>query len=135
MAFRPRRSGRLVVLAPQLAISRGFVPQVVRNKSRAAILWPTGGPMSRHSLKSELYAEFLGTFILIMFGAGVVAQKVLSESNFGSYLAVNLGWGLGVTMGVYVAASISGAHLNPAVSLAFAWRRRLPWGKVLPYSL
>jgi len=91
--------------------------------------------MSRHSLKSELYAEFLGTFILIMFGAGVVAQKVLSESNFGSYLAVNLGWGLGVTMGVYVAASVSGAHLNPAVSLAFAWRRRLPWAKVLPYSL
>ncbi len=91
--------------------------------------------MSRDSLKSELYAEFLGTFILIMFGAGVVAQKVLSDGNFGSYLAVNLGWGLGVTMGVYAAATVSGAHLNPAVSLAFALRRTLPWKKLLPYSL
>ena len=91
--------------------------------------------MSRDSLKSELYAEFLGTFILIMFGAGVVAQKVLSDGNYGSYLAINLSWGIGVTMGVYSAAAVSGAHLNPAVSLAFALRRTLPWKKVLPYSL
>jgi MIP family channel proteins len=91
--------------------------------------------MARDSLRQELYAEFLGTFILIMFGAGVVAQKVLSDGNCGSYLAVNLGWGLGVTMGVYAAATVSGAHLNPAVSLAFALRRSLPWRKVLPYSV
>jgi len=91
--------------------------------------------MSRDSLRRELYAEFLGTFILIMFGAGSVAQMVLSEGKNGSYLAVNFGWGLGVTMGVYAAAAVSGAHLNPAVSLAFALRRSLPWGKVLPYSL
>lgn len=91
--------------------------------------------MSRDSLKSELYAEFLGTFILIMFGAGVVAQKVLSDGNYGSYLAINLSWGIGVTMGIYSAAAVSGAHLNPAVSLAFALRRTFPWKKVLPYSL
>jgi MIP family channel proteins len=91
--------------------------------------------MDRDSLWRELYAEFLGTFVLIMFGAGVVAQFLLSEQKNGSYLAINLGWGLGVTLGVYVAGGVSGAHLNPAVSLAFALRRGFPWKKVLPYSL
>jgi MIP family channel proteins len=91
--------------------------------------------VSNNRLTRELYAEFLGTFVLILFGAGVVAQKVLSEGQNGSYLAINLAWGLGVTMGVYVAAGVSGAHLNPAVTLAFAVRRGFPWAKVLPYSL
>lgn len=81
----------------------------------------------------EVAAEFLGTFILIMFGAGVVAQYVLGGGGNGQYLSVNIGWALGVTMGVYVAAGVSGAHLNPAVTLAFAVRRGFPWGKVLPY--
>jgi MIP family channel proteins len=81
----------------------------------------------------EAAAEFLGTFILIVFGVGVVAQFVLSRGAAGQYLSVNIGWGLAVTMGAYVAAGVSGAHLNPAVTLAFAARRGFPWSKVLPY--
>ena len=50
----------------------------------------------------EAAAEFLGTFVLIAFGAGVVAQVVLSGRNNGQYLSINVGWALGVTMGVYV---------------------------------
>ena len=61
-------------------------------------------------------AEFLGTFMLIAFGVGVVAQTVLSEGANGSYLAINLGWGLAVMLGIYTAAGVSGAHLNPAVT-------------------
>ena len=91
--------------------------------------------MRRDTLIRELYAEFLGTFVLIMFGAGVVAQFVLSEGKNGSYLAINLGWGLGVVMGVYVAGGVSGAHLNPAITLALAVRRGFSWSKVLPYSV
>jgi MIP family channel proteins len=83
----------------------------------------------------ELLAEFLGTFVLIAFGVGVVAQTVLSANANGSYLAINLGWGIAVTMGVYVAGSVSGAHLNPAVTIAMAVHRGFPWRKVLPYSL
>lgn len=83
----------------------------------------------------ELLAEFLGTFVLILFGAGVVAQFVLSKGANGSYLAINLSWGLGVVMGCYVAAGVSGAHLNPAVTLALAVHRGFPWAKVVPYSL
>ena len=91
--------------------------------------------MKRDTLLRELLAEFLGTFILICFGAGVVAQGLLSGNQNGSYLAINLCWGLGVTMGIYVAGGVTGAHLNPAVTLAQAVRRGFPWSKVLPYCL
>jgi MIP family channel proteins len=83
----------------------------------------------------EAAAEFLGTFILIVFGVGVVAQTVLSREANGSYLGINLGWGLGVMLGVYVAGGVSGAHLNPAVTLALALRRGFPWAKVPPFVM
>jgi MIP family channel proteins len=85
-------------------------------------------------LSRELLAEFFGTFILIVFGVGVVAQVVLSKSTAGSFLSINIAWGLAVTMGCYVSAGVTGAHLNPAVTLALAARRRFAWGKVLPYA-
>ncbi|MGD9720783.1 MAG: MIP/aquaporin family protein [Pirellulales bacterium] len=88
--------------------------------------------MSRETLR-EAAAEFLGTFTLIIFGAGVVAQVVLGKGGHGEYLSINLGWGLAVTMGCYVAGGISGAHLNPAVTLALAVCRGFAWNKVLPY--
>ena len=83
----------------------------------------------------ETAAEFLGTFILIVFGVGVVAQVVLSGGTTGQYLSINVAWGLAVTMGCYVAGGVSGAHLNPAVTLALAVHRGFPWGKVLPYTI
>jgi MIP family channel proteins len=85
-------------------------------------------------MKRELLAEFFGTFILIVFGVGVVAQVVLSRQTAGSYLSINIGWGLAVAMGCYVAAGVTGAHLNPAVTIALATGRQFPWRKVLPYS-
>ena len=87
------------------------------------------------SVLREMLAEFFGTFILIVFGVGVVAQVVLSKNTAGTYLSINLAWGLAVTMGCYVSAGITGAHLNPAVTLALAVHRKFPWGKVLPYTL
>jgi MIP family channel proteins len=78
----------------------------------------------------EAAAEFFGTFILIAFGVGVVAQTVLSRGANGSFLAINIGWGLAVMLGVYVAAGVSGAHLNPAVTLTLAALRGFPWAKV-----
>jgi MIP family channel proteins len=83
----------------------------------------------------EAAAEFLGTFVLIVFGVAVVAQVVLSGGTSGQYLSINIGWGLAVTMACYVAGGVSGAHLNPAVTLALAVHRRFPWSKVLPYAL
>lgn len=89
--------------------------------------------MERNTLKRELFAEFLGTLVLITFGTAVVAQVLLSKEKNGQYLSINLAWGLGVTMAVYVAGGVTGAHLNPAVTLAMAMRRALSWRKVLLY--
>jgi MIP family channel proteins len=89
--------------------------------------------MKRTTLKQELLAEFLGTFTLVTFGVAVVAQVILSEGRNGGYLSINLGWGLAVVMGVYVAGGVTGAHLNPAVTLALAARRGFAWGKLVPY--
>jgi len=94
----------------------------------------------RPTLLAELIAEFLGTFVLILFGTGVVAMVVLfptrnpGETIHGGYTNITLGWGLGVTMGIYVAGRVSGAHLNPAETLALAVFRGFSWRKVLPYS-
>jgi len=90
--------------------------------------------MSRGTLR-EMLAEFFGTFVLILFGAGVVAQFIVSKQAQGSYLAINLAWGLGVVMGCYVSMGVSGAHLNPAVTLAAAVHRGFPWKKVVPYAI
>jgi glycerol uptake facilitator protein len=96
---------------------------------------------SKPGLVAELVAEFLGTFVLILFGNGVVAMVVLfptkspGEVIHGGFTNITLGWGLAVTMGIYIAGRISGAHLNPAVTLAVAVFRKFPWPKVVPYSV
>lgn len=83
----------------------------------------------------EALAEFFGTAILITFGLGVVAQTVLTSGSLGSPLAIHLCWGIAVILGVYASAGVSGAHLNPAVTLALAVRRGFPWARVGPYVL
>jgi glycerol uptake facilitator protein len=90
------------------------------------------------TLVGELLAEFLGTFVLIALGDGVVAMVVLfgpGEVVKGGYTNITLGWGLAVFLGICVAGRVSGAHLNPAVTLTVAVFRGFPWRKVLPYSI
>ena len=97
----------------------------------------------RATTAGELAAECFGTFILICFGDGVVAMAVaaLNQSGRGTqifqasgdWLLIGWGWGFAVTMAVYVAGGVSGAHINPAVTLAFAARRGFPWRKVPSY--
>jgi glycerol uptake facilitator protein len=97
-------------------------------------------------LPGEMMSEFLGTFVLIAFGDGVVAVAVAGLPGSGraatphtiflasgDWLLITWGWAMAVAMGVWVAGGVSGAHINPAVTLAFAARRKFPWPKVLPY--
>lgn len=98
------------------------------------------------SLWGECLAEFLGTAVLVLFGCGSVAVAVVGlpgtgrtegPTTFfvgaGGWLVVTWGWFLAVVFGVYVSQGISGGHINPAVTLAFAIRRKFPWRKVVPY--
>ena len=86
---------------------------------------------------SVYFAEFLGTAILVLFGGGVCANVNLKKSagNGADWVVIALGWGLAVTMGVYAVGNISGAHLNPAVTLAFAMDGALSWGMVPGYII
>jgi glycerol uptake facilitator protein len=89
--------------------------------------------LKQHGLLGEMAAEFAGTFILILFGVGVVAQVV--AAGIGGHDSIAWAWGFGVTLGVYVAGKISGGHLNPAVTIALAAFKGFSWAKVGPYAL
>jgi glycerol uptake facilitator protein len=81
----------------------------------------------------ELLGEFFGTMILILFGVGVVAEA--GAAGVGDHDSITWAWGIGVTLGVYTAARLSGAHLNPAVTIALAAFKGFKWSKVGPYCL
>jgi glycerol uptake facilitator protein len=97
--------------------------------------------MDNKRLLAELIAEAFGTFVLIAFGTGVVAMVVLfgrgvpGEIVNGGFTNITLAWGLAVTMAIYLTARISGAHLNPAVTVALAVFRGFSWAKVVPYCV
>jgi len=84
---------------------------------------------------NEIIAEFIGTYLLILLGDGVVANVVLKDTkgHAGGWIVISLGWGLGVFIGVAVAGPVSGAHINPAVSLGLAVAGLFPWVKVAPF--
>ncbi|KAM6182183.1 LOW QUALITY PROTEIN: aquaporin-7 [Erethizon dorsatum] len=83
----------------------------------------------------EFLAEFMSTYVMMVFGLGSVAHMVLGNNKYGSYLGVNLGFGFGVTMGVHVAGNISGAHMNAAVTFTSCALGRMPWKKFPVYVL
>ena len=88
----------------------------------------------RSSLLNACMAETLGTFILVLFGIGSVAAAVYTGAQVGLWQVAAV-WGFGVTIAIYVSGAVSGAHLNPAVSLAFAIFRRdqFPVNRLIAY--
>lgn len=86
---------------------------------------------------SPYLAEYIGTAILILFGNGVVANVVLARSKAqnGGWIVITWGWGLGVAMAVYTVGRISGAHINPAVTVGLASIGEFDWALVPGYIL
>jgi glycerol uptake facilitator protein len=92
----------------------------------------------RLTMLGQLIGEVFGTFILILLGDGVVANVGLAPrlaSPGYNWNTITFGWAFAVIVAVYVSAGVSGAHLNPAVTLALAVKRGFPWGKVAPYMI
>jgi len=84
----------------------------------------------------EFIGEVFGTFVLILLGDGVVANVGLAPrlaGNAYNWNTITLGWAFAVVVAVYVSGGVSGAHLNPAVTLALAFKRDFPWKKVIPF--
>ncbi len=86
---------------------------------------------------TPFFGELIGTMILIIFGCGVVGGVLLNKSKAqnSGWIVITFGWGLGVAVAVYSVGKISGAHLNPAVTLALAATGDFPWAEVPSYIL
>ncbi len=92
--------------------------------------------MKSKGLTGEFIAEVFGTFVLILLGDGVVANVGLAPRLAApayNWNTITIGWAFAVIVAVYIAGGVSGAHINPAVTLALAAKRDFPWSKVLPY--
>lgn len=89
------------------------------------------------SLTLQLLGEFIGTLVLILLGDGVVAAVSLNKSKAQGtgWVAIALGWGLAVTIGIYCSAFLSPAHLNPAVTVGMAIAGVFPLSLVVPYII
>jgi glycerol uptake facilitator protein len=88
------------------------------------------------TMLGSLIGEVFGTFILILLGDGVVANVGLAPRLAApayNWNTITIGWAFAVIVAVYVSAGVSGAHLNPAVTIALAMKRGFPWSKVFPY--
>lgn len=79
-----------------------------------------------------LAGEYAGTFILVFFGVGAINAAVVTGAQTGLW-QVAVVWAFGVSLGIYTAAALSGAHINPAITAAFAVYDRFPWRRVVPY--
>jgi len=104
----------------------------------------TARPSALAGTFGEAMAEFFGTMVLILFGDGCVATFALftklgpngAATPFANtWTVIIFGWGFAVMLGIYVSGAISGAHLNPAVTLGLAVGRRFAWNKVGAYML
>ncbi|XP_072346704.1 aquaporin-10-like [Scyliorhinus torazame] len=88
----------------------------------------------KNLLVRQCLAEFLGVYLLMLMGTASVAQVVTNFDQKGTFLSINFGYAAGVLFGVYASVGVSGAHLNPAVSLSLCIIGRFPWKK-LPFYI
>src|SRR2546425_9383166 len=90
--------------------------------------------VAEESWTKKYLGEVLGVFVLVFLGDSFVAYAVAGNSGFlAGLLGAGFFWGFAVTLAIYACGAVSGAHLNPAVTLALAWRRGFPWSKVPGY--
>ncbi len=90
--------------------------------------------MSKKNWFGNYVGEAVGTFTIVIFGDGLLHVAILFNQVQGLWQA-SIGWGLAVALAVWFGGALSGAHFNPGVTLALAWRRGFPWSQVIPYII
>lgn len=90
--------------------------------------------MQKKNWFGSYVGEAVGTFTIILFGCGLLHVAILHDQVSGLFQA-SIGWGLAVALAVWFGGALSGAHFNPGVTLALAWRRGFPWSQVIPYII
>lgn len=90
--------------------------------------------IARKRLRGECIAEFIGTFAFMLFGMGCVAGLKLAGASYGQW-EISIIWGMAVALGVYLSAGVSGAHLNPAVTIAFSLFACFDKRKIIPFII
>src|SRR5215218_5269684 len=131
------RSNQLPVpCTPDRARTLSFERREARRPRPLVLLSPHAGARTPSPVPmSPILAELLGTAILVILGDGVVANVVLqrSKGNDSGWIVITTGWALAVTLAVYSVGSVSGAHLNPAVTIGLATIGTFPWANVPGY--
>lgn len=90
--------------------------------------------IKRDSLLKECIAEFIGVFVILSFGAGSVAALIFKQ-NYSSFWELSVMWGLAVTIAIYISGGVSGAHLNPAVTISLSIFKGFSPKKIVPYII
>jgi len=128
LSLRTHRNTPRTAMTPALEVANGGQPLE---------MMPAGGdaPVKQPLLPPwrELVAEALGTFIIVQLGTGSVMSAIFTNALTGLFQIASI-WIIAVTMAIVITGPVSGAHLNPAVSIVFALFRGFEWRKVLPYS-
>jgi hypothetical protein len=137
--WRQRPKSAVTSWLPPLTVTVKTEPEENRTMENAISV--RGGDESlglwKKKLIRQMVAEMIGTFFIVLVGTGSVMSAIYTDSLVGLFQIASV-WIIAVTVAICTTASISGAHLNPAISLAFAMLRpskAFGWGKVIPYTL
>mmetsp|Transcript_1929 Transcript_1929/g.4438 ORF Transcript_1929/g.4438 Transcript_1929/m.4438 type:complete len:402 (-) Transcript_1929:1044-2249(-) len=128
------RGGSLSASPSQLSPKTNSATQLAESKEQEQQQPSSSSLFQSTKFRKELIAELIGTYLIVMLGSGSVMSAVFTGSLVGLFQIASC-WIISVTVAIYCTSKISGAHLNPAITVALATFREFEWKKVVPYSL
>ena len=121
-------------LKPSLSRNNKHHPIALKSHDILPHIALSGGDEPPKPLLRELIAEFIGTFIIVQIGCGTVCAAIFKTAQVGLW-QIAAAWAIAVTLGISTTAAISGAHLNPAITIALSILRGFSWSKALSFII